>query len=353
MSLSQDDRLKHAARWLVQAKDKSFTSEDRKMLEMWLDEDPANRKAFEEMSDVWEHLGVVEPVFAPEKKYAPRAVLTHQREAERKTSLKALFNLFFKPKKKLAVACISMAILVLFCLPVIKMHFVEPVETFHPYSTATGEQKTVTLSDGSILKMNVSSSVLVHMTKAYRRVEMNNGEIFFIVKPDSRRPFEVHTSKGLVRVLGTAFNVKDRKGGMAVDVDHGKVQVQSVPKGPEDRRVRALTLLAGHGADIDSTGRLDPVRTSNIQQVLAWQQHQVVFKNTPLSSVLQELALYHKANIKLASEELGQKRITGTFDMLNLEQTLGIIATAASLQMKKDTSGTITLSGEPVVKSRS
>ena len=67
MSLSWDDRLKHAARRLVQAQDKAFTSEDRKMLEIWLEEDPDNRKAFEQMRDVWEHLGVVEPDFSPEK----------------------------------------------------------------------------------------------------------------------------------------------------------------------------------------------------------------------------------------------------------------------------------------------
>ena len=75
-----------------------------------------------------------------------------------------------------------------------------------------------------------------------------------------------------------------------------------------------------------------------------------MFKNTPLISVLQELALYHNVNIKLALKDLGQKRVTGTFDMHNLEQTLKVILTAASIQMKTDTSGTITLSGEAVVK---
>ncbi len=354
MSLSRDERLEHAARRLVQAQDKTFTSEDRKMLEQWLEQDPANRKAFEEMNDVWAHLGVLEPAFAPEEKNDPRTVLTHQSEAwcgpERKTALKDLFNRFFKPNRKMAVACLSMALLVLCCLPVFKMNSVEPIETFFSYRTTTGEQKTVTLSDGSILRMNVSSAVSVCMSKNYRRVKMNNGEVFFTVKPDQDRPFEVRTSKGLVRVLGTAFNVKTRKGMVAVDVDHGKVQVKSEPKGPGDMRVRKVTLLSGQGADLDSTGRLKPVRSSNIEQVLAWQNHQVVFKNTPVSSVLRELSLYHNVNIKLALEDLGNKRVTGTFDMHNLEQTLKIIVTAASLKMEKDTNGTITLSGEPVVK---
>lgn len=182
---------------------------------------------------------------------------------------------------------------------------------------------------------------------------MNNGEVFFTVTPDPGRPFEVRTSRGMVRVLGTAFNVKDRQGRVAVDVDHGRVEVRDAPKGSGDKRIRTLTLVSGQGTNIDSTGRLAPVRTSNIQQVLAWQQRQVVFKNTPVSNVLYELAFYHKVNIKLANDDLGQKKVTGTFDMNNLEQTLRIIATAASLQMKKDTGGTITLSGEPVVKRES
>ncbi len=97
---------------------------------------------------------------------------------------------------------------------------------------------------------------------------MNNGEVFFTVKPDPERPFIVHTSKGLVRVLGTAFNIRNRKGLVAVDVDHGKVHIEGAPKGPGDMRVRTITLLSGQGADIDSTGRVAPVRTSNIQQVM-------------------------------------------------------------------------------------
>ena len=320
------------------------------MLASWLEQDPANREAFEQMSGVWDHLGQLAPAFAPEEKQFLPKGLTHQRDAERKTGLKRLFNRLLKPDKHMAVACISLAMIVFFCLPVLKTQLDEPVRTVHSYTTATGEQKTITLSDGSLLKMNVSSSITVCMGKGYRRVQMNNGEVFFDVSPDPGRPFEVLTSTGLVRVLGTAFNVRDRNGLMAVDVDRGNVQVQSAPKGPGDMRIETVTLFSGQGADINSSGRLAPVRNCNIQQVIAWQQHQVVFKNTPVSRVVRELALYHNAGIEFADQDLGKKRVTGTFDMQNLEQTLAIIAIAASLKVEKQTNGTIALSGEPVAK---
>jgi len=349
--MSSDDHMERAARWLARSQDKSFSDADQQDLAAWLAEDPTNRQAFEEMNELWRQVGALEPAFADELDTTEMPQVAKDFDTETKSDHKNRFFHFFETRKKMSLAAV-MAMLVLLCLPVLNLTFFEQRGKVYVYSTATGEQKTITLNDGSVLSINVSSAFTVQMGKSSRRVVLNEGEVFFNVKPDPKRPFEVRTSKGLVRVLGTAFNVKNRKGVMAVDVDHGKVQVRDVPKAAGDRRVRALTLLSGQGADIDAGGHLAPIRTSCMEQVLAWRDHRVVFKKTPVSNVLQELALYHNADIKLAFDALGQKRVTGTFDMQNLEQTLRIIATAASLQIKKDTNGTITLSGRPVVKTR-
>lgn len=352
MSLSQNDCLELAALWLVRSRDKDFTVEDQKMLDAWLGESHANRKAFDEMSEIWEQTGVLEHIFEPGTK-------DEHHEVEIQSGLKTLISRFLKVAKKAGrktmITCTAMATLIFFCLPVLKMYFSAPVETFktfYAYTSATGEQKTVTLSDGSILNMNVSTSLSVCMSKHYRQVKMMGGEVFFEVKPDPDRPFEVQTSSGLVRVLGTGFNIKDRGGRVNVDVDHGKVQVRNVLTASRDMRVRAIILVAGEGVDINASGHLAKLRSSDIKQVLAWQKQQVVFRNTPVDEVLRELGFYHNIKINLAVKELGKRGVTGTFDMRNLEQTLGIIVTATSLKIKKESNGAITLSGEPLVKNR-
>lgn len=350
MSISRNDRMERAARWWVQSQDKSFSSVDQTKLAAWLAENPANREAFNEMDNLWLHVGAIETVFTDEQTSAVQQAVKCSEPTTKNGQRNWLYK-FFNAHKTMGIA-VAMAMLMLMCLPFSSLTFLEQPEKAYAYSTATGEQKTITLSDGSILNMNVSSAFTVQMGTKSRQVVLNEGEVFFTVKPDPKRPFEVHTSQGLVRVLGTGFNIKDRGGLVAIDVDHGKVQVQDAPKGSGDMRIKAITLLSGQGADIDKTGRLAPARSSRIQQVLAWQQQQIVFKNTPISSVLKELALYHNVTIKLALKEVGQKRVTGTFDMNNLEQTLKVIVTAASLHIKKDTNGTITLSGQPVVKIR-
>ncbi|HIP82053.1 MAG TPA: DUF4974 domain-containing protein, partial [Desulfocapsa sulfexigens] len=203
-----------------------------------------------------------------------------------------------------------------------------------------------------VLEMNVGSFLSVRMDKQYRKVEMSDGEVFFQVSPDPDRPFEIRTSSGMVQVLGTTFNVKNRRGRVSVDVDHGKVQVNDNPRGSGDMRIKGTTLVSGQGVDINASGRLSELRTSNIKHVLAWQHQQAVYKNTPVGEVLHELEHYHNITINLIASELEGKGITGTFDMRNLDETLGAIVTAVSLKLNKEADGTIILYEEQDVVNR-
>ncbi|MBW1927282.1 MAG: FecR domain-containing protein [Deltaproteobacteria bacterium] len=335
MNIAKDQRLEQAARWLVRSQDKDFTPEDKKQMTAWLNEAPANREAFEEMCETWEHMGVLTPVLAP--------ISIHPYKAKKYAGVKAILSRFKESKNRVAVAVAAMAVLVLLCLPVFRTYFFQQAETIHAYKTMIGEQKILTLSDGSILKMNVRSALSVRMSSLLRQVELNEGEIFFAVAVDPDRPFEVRIPNGLIRVLGTAFNVKSRSGRVAVDVERGRVLVKDAPKGTGDMRAGRVTLAAGQGVDIDPSGHLSRLRPSDMKQVLAWQNRQAVFKNTPLEQVLRELELYHDVRVKLACPELEAKGITGTFDMRDLDQTLEVIMAATSLQAERQADGTITL----------
>ena len=335
MNIAKDERLEQAARWLVRSQDKDFTPEDKKRMAAWLDEVQANREAFEEMRKAWEHIGVLTPVLTP--------ISIHPYKAKKYAGMKAILSRFKESRNRAAIAVAAMAVMVLLCLPVFKTYFFEQAVAVHVYKTATGEQETLTLSDGSVLKMNVRSSLSVRMRNLRRQVELNEGEVFFAVAVDPDRPFEVRTPNGLIRVLGTAFNVKSRSGRVAVDVERGQVLVKDAPKGTGDMRAGRVTLVAGQGVDIDTSGHLSRLRPSDMKQVLAWQNRQAVFKNTPLGQVLLELELYHDVRVKLACPELETKGITGTFDMRDLDQTLEVIMAAASLKAERQADGTITL----------
>ena len=122
MSLSRDQRLEQAARWLVRSQDKDFTPEDKKQMTAWLNEAPANREAFEEMCETWEHMGVLTPVLAP--------ISIHPYKAKKYAGVKAILSRFKESKNRVALAVAAMAVLVLLCLPVFRTYFFSRLKQF-------------------------------------------------------------------------------------------------------------------------------------------------------------------------------------------------------------------------------
>ncbi|WP_020531220.1 FecR family protein [Flexithrix dorotheae] len=77
-------------------------------------------------------------------------------------------------------------------------------------STELGQKKTLTLPDGSVVKLNAGSSISFSQpfTNGGTRLVSLKGEAFFDVKKNKAHPFKVITENMEIKVLGTSFNVK-------------------------------------------------------------------------------------------------------------------------------------------------
>ena len=95
-------------------------------------------------------------------------------------------------------------------------------------TTGKGESKTVTLPDGSLVRLNPSSEIAFQ--KAFedtvRRVRLK-GEAWFDVIHHSEKPFIVNTRHLTTRVLGTRFSMNDypEDGQAAVYLQTGAVEI--------------------------------------------------------------------------------------------------------------------------------
>ncbi len=322
MSASQEDRLERAANWFVLSRDSDFTPAQRTEMEAWLEQDPANRQAFAEICQTWTSVDDLQQVYASRPNMANMLI-------SGQAGKRSFFSWLFGPQGRCAVA---LALLLILCLPLIQELISVP--NIQEYSTRTGEQKDITLEDGSLLQMNVATRLTVKMDRAIRRVTLGQGEVFFNVASDPQRPFEVITPGGMVRVLGTAFNIKARNGEVAIDVKQGRVKVADAPSSRRGKiQAHQVVLVADQGVNIGSNGRLMALRPSRIEEVLAWQQGKVTFKNTPVAKVLKELEMYHQVTIEFPATT-GNRTISGAFYMRDLKQALSLICLAASLQIK-------------------
>lgn len=85
--------------------------------------------------------------------------------------------------------------------------------------------EVVDLPDGSVVYLNHNSSIAYDPGFKDRSVEVT-GEVFFDVA-GSDAPFNVITTHGEVRVLGTEFNVKAGAEELEVEVEEGVVELKT------------------------------------------------------------------------------------------------------------------------------
>lgn len=88
-----------------------------------------------------------------------------------------------------------------------------------------GETRAVRLADGTMLRLDGATRLVVRYGETARQVTLSGGAAFFDVAHDPARPFTVYAGDGMVRVLGTAFNVDRTVGRMEVAVYRGAVRL--------------------------------------------------------------------------------------------------------------------------------
>ncbi len=85
--------------------------------------------------------------------------------------------------------------------------------------TARGQRATVELRDGSQVTLGADSRLTIPADfGGTTRTVTLDGEAYFVVTPDARRPFDVRSGFAVTRVLGTRFGVLGRSDRDAVEV---------------------------------------------------------------------------------------------------------------------------------------
>lgn len=225
----------------------------------------------------------------------------------------------------------------------------------HPshIETAIGEQRSVTLADGSVVHLNTDSEARITLSDAERRITLSRGEARFTVAKDATRPFFVLTPQATVRAVGTVFNVHATAERTAVTVIEGRVAVtqSSAPHAParEERpgvprpaaaRLAPLELAAGQQAEVTSMGEILPDVGPSVERVLAWAERRLVFRDDSLADVVAEFNRYHDRPIRIADPALAALRLSGTFDASDPQSLIQYLEQYEHVRITQDSDGT-------------
>lgn len=202
-------------------------------------------------------------------------------------------------------------------------------------TTDVGEQRTVTLEDGTRVELNTSSRMRVKYDAVVRRIILDSGEAWFDVAKQAGRPFIVVVGRREVVALGTQFLVRRQGEEMSVTLLEGHVAVT-----PADEARRAARPLPGEPVVLEPGQRLELGHDGAVSidmpepaKATAWRRGQLIFEDTPLSEAAAEFNRYSHREIKLTSQDMADIRVGGTFRIGDVASFARAVANAQGLQV--------------------
>jgi transmembrane sensor len=178
-----------------------------------------------------------------------------------------------------------------------------PSPSVPAWSTGNAQASTVTLDDGSVVRLGPQSRLEARGARAV----FLEGVAYFAVEHDAAAPFDVVTRAGTIRVLGTRFEAR-----VVADTVHVRV-------------VDGTVALSGGGREMQlgagESGQLvrgaPPAGLPAIPVAIApapWMGRWLLFNDTRLSLAVKEIEAAHAVRIVVQNEALLASTITATFD---------------------------------------
>lgn len=192
--------------------------------------------------------------------------------------------------------------------------------TADEFVTGASETATVTLRDGTVVRLAPSSRLQLTAGVQGRRVTLH-GQAFFAVAKDPSRPFVIDTGSGRVEVLGTRFDMRAGDEEVRVVVVEGRVSLRGRSGGNE---VRAGEL----GRIVEGTA-LRPVAVADADEIAPWMGSFLAFQETPLRDAAREIEQLYDVRIEIADSSVAVQTITTWFADQSIDRVMEVFCMVA------------------------
>ena len=220
-----------------------------------------------------------------------------------------------------------------------------------------GAKTKLVLPDGTSVWLN-SDSRLAYDTRfndSVREVTLE-GEAYFDVTRNPRRPFIVHTSGIDVRVLGTAFNVKSYPQERTIEATliHGSIEVlnKQAPKSPKvilrphEKLVYSKDQLAfvvpGKPAHTEVADNPPAIAITSLPKNIpdtalketSWVYNKLLFDGDTFRELAVKMERWFNVQIRFTNEKVANYRLRGAFENESVEEALQALQFIVSFTYK-------------------
>jgi transmembrane sensor len=172
-----------------------------------------------------------------------------------------------------------------------------PVVSYNTLTTPRGGMYAVTLSDGTRVWLNASSSLRYPTVFSgdVREVDLT-GEAYFEVARNPSQPFRVLVNGMAVNVLGTHFNVMayDDEPAIATTLLEGAVKV--------DYQGHSTALAPGQQSLLARAGGNVQVKEVDVDETVAWKNGVFQFRSEDIKSVMRKIARWYDVDVRYVGE---------------------------------------------------
>lgn len=213
-------------------------------------------------------------------------------------------------------------------------------EVYNTIIVPKGEIYNVTLADGTTVTINSDSKLTFPTTFGSKKREVKlEGEAFFRVKRDLKRPFLVVAGELTTNVLGTEFNV----------MAYPETVKQSVTLVSGIVAVNVSTDLSevlkpGNMLSYDATNGECLIQDVNVEDVTAWMDGSLVFIHENISDIVYKLS--RRFNVSMRCEvESELSFYYRSSDVNNVEEVLNAFKISGKITYFKNEEGVYIIKG--------
>lgn len=191
-------------------------------------------------------------------------------------------------------------------------------------STKVGQMRTVSLSDGTRIKLNAGSTIIYPEKFENAREVVLQGEAYFEVAEDAKRPFIVTTGKVTTTALGTSFNIKSypSAGETNISLIEGKVRIDRYVDDDKTRKSSAEFLLPGENILYNRKSSEMKKGHFDLKKVVSWRDNVIYFDKTTFEDAIKTLELWYGVEFEIRNRGAEDILVNGEFHKQTLDAVL-------------------------------
>ena len=264
-----------AASWLVKLQNRNRTHIEENAFRDWLVADPAHATAFEAVSLAWDITGSLPRDL---RGLRPRPAIHNRRRV-------------------VAGSAAALGIAGTFA-------FWKSSQA-QTYQTEVGEQKHVSLDDGTRIFLDTDTRLSVRNGADHRTSELHHGRVNFRIAADPARPFVVNAARNKVVAMPSNIDIRLDGERLSVVLIRGSADVIRASTQPEKLEDGDRLIVEADGLERRDRPALAPL--------IAWQTGQMIFENGRLSDAAAEMNRYSNVKLVIADPGVADLRLSGIY----------------------------------------